>query len=392
MLAGEQDVETTVTNIQQRIDAAMNPIVEEPTGTVAPQEQIDLVTTPTTPAQVFAQTQSTVPLFEYIPSQWIDWRPAAHIGPAIYFLDIARMRTDLGLSDVAEASRDETRLALIEGLNTQGLYLAYPSILPLRDSALEQWGWDIMDIAQVLYLPDLETSIILGNFGRPEITERILEKGYEEQPLREFTYFEKHNQYLKFAIKPDTLIISPHQSVIENLIQQKADARNSSATHPSVTELFGHAEGMWGAYLAASGDLAAFDKQTLHRLDEFWSEQAAETLKERYGLEDLQSEAGWSLMMIAFWGSEEATQLRLLYLYPLEEEATADMELVKTTLTETPSFRDLQKTWSDFVTLESVQVQDNVLIAQVITEDESLLGDSIRERDFFGFLPIRYNP
>jgi len=300
-------------------------------------------------------------------------------------------RTDLGLPTVGKKDSQEVRLDLTIGMITQGLDWIHPSMQPLSSGAFKQWGWDVTDVAQAVYLSDAQTSLLFGDFGRPEVKEMIVAKGYVEAELGEFAIYVADGDVIQFAVKPDTLIVSPLESILSIFVAVNTGSEPSLAQHPSVEPFLGHVEGAWGALVAPSGDLAAYEEQRQERLRGYPEDMPS--IWDALGVPEIQAEPyAWDCMMIAFWGSDQETILYLLYHYPSQEIANADVDLVRMSLTETPSFQYLTRTWADLLNLESVEVQQTVLVARATTGDRSFIGNAFDNRDYYGFLPTRTVP
>jgi hypothetical protein len=325
-------------------------------------------------------------LLQYFPSEWADYHPSEALGPGMHFVDFARMRGDLDCPPITGEDDRNAKLGLISQLNTEGLGLG-PMTLASA-SAFDEWGWDIADVDVMMYCSLNRTWIFLGKFARPEIIDRLSQKGYRGRALEEFTIYTTETEDLKFAVKPnDTLIVGPSESAIEDLIRQKTESRDGMGGHPSVASLLEHLEGAWGAFMAPSGDLAAFWASVRASLDVF-PPDVRESLAELYG-PGQERQAVWDTMAIAFWGSKrDPTVLSFLYHYPSEEEANKDLALVEIALTTMPSLRPIGRVWADLVTLRNIDVQGTVLKATASTNSKSLIGDAINNRDF-GFLPAR---
>lgn len=320
-------------------------------------------------------------LLGYMPYEWVENHPDEPLGPHIQFLDIARMREDLHLPPVSGTDDRSAKLGLLTGLNTQGGTLA------ASDSTFfDEWGWDIADVDQVLVSFVHDASILLGDFERPEIKERLLEKGYSQRMLGEFTIFNSKTEDFTFGFKSDdTIIMAENESAVEDLIRQGTGSGDSAGQHPSVVALVDHLGGAWGAFMAPGGDVAAFADRVRWNVQ---PDEIHESFSKIYRL-DMNPELGWDFMAIGFWGSEQATTaLRFLYHYPSEDEAKKDVTLARQGLTEMPLLTARSRVWGDLLDLQSVQVHGTVLQATATTHSKSLIGSAITQSDL-GFLPIR---
>lgn len=373
-------------------DALTPPAATPTTGptvapTAPPTEPPPTATPEPTPTVV--PTATAVPsgalktLLGYIPPLWADFHPdrLQGIRDALHFVDVARMREEMGLPPVRGEDSRQAKLEVITKLNPQAA-IGAADLHPESGSTFEQWGWDIADIDQSLFFPASGVSILLGNFGRPQIRERLLQKGYDERAVGEFTIYTSDGTPREIALKPDTLMISSRLSILENHIRWKMASLPGLDSHASVAPLMKYLQDTWGAILAASGTPEAYSEEL--RLP---AELQTELEKYRVGGVHY---AAWDFMAIAFWGSGETDTLRFLYHYPSSEEANKDVELVRVALTEMPSLHSSARiqTWGDLLTLESVQVEDSVLIAEATTSRRGFMATSVVNLNFT-FLPLR---
>jgi hypothetical protein len=118
--------------------------------------------------------------------------------------------------------------------------------------------------------------------------------------------------------------------------------------------------------------------------------EVVEVLEEKYPTATAEYHAAWDVMAVAFRGEGETDVLRFLYHYPSSAEAEQDVKLVRTALTEMPSLRSSGRveTWGDYLTLESITVEDSVLIAQATTTRKRLILTTLMSRDYT-FVPLR---
>jgi len=299
----------------------------------------------------------------------------------MHFVDMARMREEMGLPRVRGEDSRQAKLEFITKLKPQAA-IGAGDLHPESGSAFEQWGWDITDIDQSLYFPEGQVSILLGNFGRPQIRERLLQKGYQERPVGEFTIYSAEATPREIALKPDTLMISSYEPILENHIRWQMARQPGLDRHPAVAPLMKHVTNVWSAILAASGDPKAYSGEL--RLP-----AKLMTALEKYRTGDTYY-AAWDFMVIAARGSGEMDTLRFLYHYLSPEEANKDILLVRVALTEMPSLRDSShvQMWGDLLTLESVRVEDSVLIAEATTSRKGLMATSVVNLDCT-FLPLR---
>ena len=352
-----------------------------PAPTITPTAPPTAMPTPT----YHVRSDGLQTLLAYIPSQWADYHPDDILGPAIHFLDIAQMRQDLGLPSVTGADSREDKLSLLTGMNTQGFGLGFADLDFRNARTFEEWGWDIADVDQTLYFEGGDSCILLGNFQRPEIKRRLLDKGYKERTVRAFEVFVAENKSPKFALKSDTLIISSRETTLEDLIPSAMGSRQGLDRHPSVASLLEHLDSAWGALLAPTGNIGAVsDGLRGAKLPSEFGDAVLQAYR-LYG----EPQIAWDMMAIGFWGTKGiTTTLTFLYHYPSSQEATADIAVAKKSLTEIPSLSRRGQTWGDLLELRNVGVNDSVLKATATTKNKSLIGPSIANRDM-GYLVIR---
>jgi len=309
-----------------------------------------------------AERDALASLLRYIPPVWADTHPADLLGPPLYFLDLARMRRELG----SPAS-----------LSTQGLELMPDSDQFLGSGAEARWGWDLADIDQSLYVPDVAVAVLQGRFRLAEIEDRLRAQGYRGESLGPFTVWVLESGGLVLISKPGALIVSESEIVARELAQQTIDPVPTLDHQPAMAELLPYLQGAWGALLAPSGDPAAIDPQIRGYLGQAWpSLQPGKDVR-----------AGWDMLAIAFSGPQARTVLRFLYHYPSPEEAARDVGLVRAGLTAGAVLRSPGQTWGSLVRLQGVQAEGNLIVATA-TAGQSLLGEMARRRDL-GFLPFR---
>jgi hypothetical protein len=334
-----------------------------------------------------------VTLLSYIPAAWADQHLPGFFGPTLYLINVAQIRTDLEIPPVTGVDSRKDKLDLLLGLNTQGLKWVPKEIEPTSSVAVDEWGWDIADVGQILCLQDYETTIILGGFERPEIRDRLIEKGYVETEIGDFMLFSADDTNLQFALKPDTLIISgaaKETQLIELIATQITTNRLPGLeTHSSIIPVLEHFEGIWGALLAPSPDWVTFSDHL--NIDNWLSlpQDVAENLKEMLKDKRPAQPFAWDFMAITFRGSEKQTYLQFLYHYSSNEEASKDVELVATTLTETPSVASRGGRWADLMSLDDVEIYDAVLVAQARTQSKELIGNAVEHLDYWAFVPLR---
>lgn len=333
-------------------------------------------------------------LLSYVPQTFADLHLPVFFGPTLYIANIVQIRSDLGISpSIDGASNRKDKLDLIIGLNTQGLLLMPDVINPIDSGNFEQWGWDVADIEQALYLPEFELAVLLGTFERPEIRNSLVEKGYSESREGDFVIFTSDNtEEPHFAWKTDTLIVSASENetkALETLLMNNSITPGLQ-THPSVVPMLKHLDGIWGAVFAPSTDWVGFSKSLNIDGWLFLKKQEVDIFQGFLDKKQQTDSLAWDFMMTTYKSDEKETNIRVLYHYPSEAEAMKDLDLVKATLTEAPSVKYRgQRTWGDLLRLESIGVDDTILIVDAHTQNKSLFGEVFESHDYFGLLPIR---
>lgn len=366
------------------------------TATLAPTSTPAPTATPTTmptPTQASTGMERFQVLLAYMSSEWADNHPYEALPPGILLFDVARMHTDLGLPPMTGADDRKVKLGLISGMNTQGFGLAYLDLT--NASAFDKWGWDIADVDQLLNDLSGGITILLGDFERPEIEERLLSKGYQARRVGEFIVYTEGTEQVEFAIKSDTLIISQDESEIERLLQHKPSTGRGLNRHPSVVALLDHlGDDAWGIWITPHGDADAFSAYAQNALDVISkiekkeiANRFAEFYKPGQGVE-----FEWDMMALGWREQNDLTALTFLYHYPSEEEAQKDVPLLRKILTEMPNLTHRgRRLWGDIISLQSVEARDTVVKAVATTNNKTLIGPSYPNRDF-GFLPFRAVP
>ncbi len=326
-------------------------------------------------------------MLAYLPSTWADFNLPVPFGPAIHFVDIQQLREDMDIGPITGTSdaADKRALSIQLGLNIQGIAYLPQAIQPVASSTYGEWGWDIADVHQILYLPDLATAIYKGDFGRPDIRSQLQEKGYTAGTLHEFALYTSTEDSLAFALTTDILIFGVLRDVQE-IASFISIGDPGLDTHPAVQMVLSHLDGVWGAILAPSPDLIGYSNQVGQQMEELMDEAMREVLEGRFPSSEATS-VGWDFMAIGFQGAETST-LTIVYHYPSTSEANAAIPLVEKFLTETPSLTSLGSTWSDFMTVEDVSSKDSAVVAIAQTEVRGLIGNAFEQRDFFAFLPV----
>jgi len=334
-----------------------------------------------------------VELLSYIPADWADQHLEAAFVPTIYLLDIEAMRTDLNIPSITGADSRKDKLDLILGLSTQGLDWKTDEVDPMSGGAFDEWGWDVADIGQVLHSPDVRFTVLLGNFERPEIRERLTEAGYEKREVSGFELYSAETKNLQFAWKEGVLVISTAEKgsqIIEAILAQMDKKELPGLqTHPSVESIVSRFGGIWGAVLSPSPDWTEVKALKETDFGKQLSPEMAEKFDEMLEGSELEEGFVWDIMAITFRGVEEDTLVDLIYHYPSESVAQENISLVEKTLTETPSMASRRLIWGEKLTLEDIEVDQTIVVAHARTQDKELIGQAISHRDYYAFLPVR---
>ncbi len=363
----------TPANVQPT-ESSAHPVTSVPTIASAPT---------TAPVPLPVRADALPLLLSYVSPEWANDHTGDVLAGEIVLLDIARMRHDLNIGPITGTDNRKAKLPLISGINMQGYGADY-----MDADYFKQWGWDMADVDQQLLFLDDGTLILLGHFDRPAIKERLAAQGYQARPLGDFTIYTKDApRASQFALKADTLIISPKTSVVESLIERKGAARPGLDQHPAIAAFLPHLDDIWGVVFAPRGDVAAYSRllEALSTMPEASVPPMKQWLEAR---REQTPQIAWDVMAVGWRGSKTSTDLTFLYYYLSTDDARQDVALLKTALTESPSFWGRSRLWADLVALKDVTAQGKVLIAQATTNSKSLIGASITNSDW-GFLPIR---
>ena len=306
------------------------------------------------------------------------------LGPTFYFLDYRQMRHDLGVTVPAAEMSPEQRTTVQRGLNTQNLEWAVPNL------GVEDWGWDIYDVDQSLLLVDFARWVLQGTF-RPEVGERLVEKGYTETQSLGFSIFRQDGATYQFAVRADMLIIAPAEDTqgmhFGTVVARAANPEPGLESHLAVQPLLERCQGVWGAVLMPSPDVVSFAQE---RVQDLAMPGAYEQFIQEWFVDAQVEPYGWDFMAITFHGSGDTTALQFLYYYPSAEQAQQDVALARQSLTETALPRYRGCILGDYMTLENVAVQDTILVAQAQTPSKALLGDLLQAFDYWGFMLVRH--
>jgi len=364
------------------------------------QEAISSLTPSTSLEKKAMATQTAVPqtavsllqLLEYLPSYYGDVHLPA-IGPWIVFLDFERMRSDLGIQFISGNSTRQEKLLFLTGMKTQNLKFIPDGFSDIKSgNAYTELGWDIADVDQSLYLPEINLAILKGRFEAPEIQAKLMSKGYKSEVIGDFTLF-SDNEFYSLAWKPDTLIIANIQSEIDfakRTIEFVGSENQSLSEHSIIKKIIPILiDSPWGIVLLPSPDFVAFDKQTRSSIEDNFPPETAGPLLELMGT-DTPLPAKWDFMTAAYVPDQKRYTIRLMYNYPTDVDARSDEELVRSTLTEMPSLKQRGALWKDLVSINDLSIQNTMIVVSLQTDRPNLLGDCINGAEW-GLLPIRYD-
>ena len=327
-----------------------------------------------------------VALLEYIPGQIAEVQHAPRlIGYPIHYLDVARMRADLGVRRISGASNRKDKLSLITGLKTQGL--GFAPIDLTSATAYEEWGFDIADVAQSLCLPIDQLAIIAGNLALETIDERLIQKGYAASSEGEYILYSATDAEWTFFLKPGLLLIGPDERYLRAFIAQKADPSSSLAQHPSMQALLGEIQPMWGALLTDAGDLRALRELVLERMAQLSEEMQAKIRAADPYLTGDPCEYRWDYAVLAFRNSGGQANMHLMYHFASEKWAGEGASLLPDQLARNHTLANPDRTWADLLSIQQCVARGPVLVLDAITSHNTLLGASVQHEDL-GFLPI----
>jgi hypothetical protein len=362
------------------------PQVTSPTPTVAvsagdaaafPTETPSVQTMPASSGSIENGFQE---LLSYVSPQWIERHDGDVFGAGIQLADVAQVRQDLSIPLITGASSSKEKVNLILGLSNQNF-----GVTPndsKSPSSFQKWGWDIADIDQTLTFGDDYTSIMRGNFDRPIIKDRLEAQGYQASTYGGFTLFLKAGkparQEPQFAWKGDTLIIGWEEATVRSLIDRKTSGKAGLDQSATMQKIMPHLAGAWGVYLAPRGSLDGYARwlqlQSMTAKDQSFYKPWLDARLKRAG------QIAWDALAIS-WHGKQPVDLQFLYLYPTQDEAQKDTDLVKESLTTAPNFNRNQP-WGKVLNLETVEIDDAFVVATVTTTNESLIGKAIRDEEW----------
>ena len=329
-------------------------------------------------------------LLEYIPAGLVDLHLSGHVGYPMHYIDVARIRQDLGIGSLTGADDRKAKLDLIAGLKIQGLELAPFELDPTAATAYEEWGWDIADVAQCLYLPTDKAVIVAGEFDADTVVDRLVQKGYSGTADSGSTIYAAADEEWYFVVDDDCLLISADLTTLQVFISQKLDPASSLAIHPSMLALLQEAQPMWGALLTTSSDLSGL-RQYLTESN-FW---AALPARERAALHEFLDPSDddtclyrWDLALLTFRNAQEEPNQRYLYHYISEEQANEEAASLPDQLARVHSVANTASTWAEILVPYSSEAQGEVLVFEATTAHETMLGLGTMEWMDVGFLPI----
>lgn len=322
-------------------------------------------------------------LLAYLPTSWMSNHLPVAWGPALHFVDVAQIRHDLELGDFTGADEFAAKRDLVLNVANQGLPYLPDKLYIVGSGSFASLGWDIADVAQVLYIPDADTAILQGDFSRPEIQTALQARG-TGTPHRAFTLYAAANDGLTMAWKEDTLLVSGSadgEYLVKALIDNQAYP--GLAVQTKIQALLPHMAGAWGAVLAPSPDTAEFSEQNMANMPQEMQDQLAE----RFG-SLVMPPLAWDFMALQYRQEGEMNRLVLVYNYPTEEIAAANRTTVVLALTTTPSTQLPGRTWADLLTVDRATTLENQVIVTAHTDALNFVGGAFKQRDFTGFLAL----
>ena len=363
-----------------------------PTSTSTSTATATLTHTPlptSTPTQELVQAGDIAhltELLEYIPAALTDIHPARVLGPTLYYADVEHVRANLEVGSITGADDYAAKLYLISQLATQGLAIAPLAIT--STTAYEEWGWDIADVMQLLYIPGDQLAIIVGDFAAT-VTERLEQKGYAARSEGDYTFYTATDAQWVFALTSDVLLVGPTVDVLRIVIAQKQASFSSLATDPALVALLQEVQPTDGAWLVMSGDLVA-----LCETYDLMLEDIKDTVPQKQrdmieSLNDLYSTVcvyRWDVGLVTFQRSGEQTDLRFVFHYASEEVAAEEAKDLPEQLSQR-SFMQDAGIWTEILNVAGLEAQGTVVRFDAMTTDDSFIGDSIYQRNT-GYLPV----
>ena len=328
------------------------------------------------------QTKSILlDLFSYVPASLVDYHPGDIYGSQVNYFDFDSMAYDLDLPDEKGANEWKSKLALVTGYQYQGLAAFPKHIDAINYNSFETLGWDFSDVSQSLYLVQQDTAILRGDFDIRHIEEVLNAQNYHSMKTGAFTIYTSEEDEYCYGVSDETLIIATSADDVDVLIWQYENSQSSAAQLPSLQQLVAAIEAPQGFTLLSSGDLSSFHVENPILLEGI------------PGLGEInQYRFDWNLCMIAYHGEKDGkqTQLEVLYTFPSDNVAKANVSLVRDSLTNQVSFDTLSLTkWSSLLTLSSVEQEQNLVVVRATTSRKTLIGSSFTNRDYYGWFPAR---
>jgi hypothetical protein len=384
--ADTQQKPTATVTLQHGLPASLSPTATMTTTTIQP--VTPTVGMATTPASNLAPTPTSIPiqdsLFSFIPEGWANIHlTTAQFGPFIYYINYASIRAELNLGNVTGASDpiDKRAYQSVIDKATQGLVM-FPDIhSPNKISIFfGQWGWDIPDITQALYLPDFEILFLRGTFDFQKIQTNLASKGGLHQSRGE-GYVLYQNADFYYAFVSDVMVIGTNKfstAFIEQLYQYRQQSGQTLADNPFVKTVYNEPNRLWGIVLMTAADLSGLSPaQPLKPIPTI----ALKGLEYSLGPFTPVAWPHWDLIAASFRGLHGGIQLKISYHFQNLDSMASDMETIKQAL-KSPSFVYTGKTWSELMTLENIEVIGDMVMLTATTTYRDLLGGSIQGRDY----------
>lgn len=276
------------------------------------------------------------------------------VGPVVYLLDLARIRSDLDLPHVSETLTTAQRLKLIEAINGLGFDLSYLNLAD--ENFAEQWGWDITDVSHLLRftssVDNTELFAMRGNFDGTRIEQRLKQRGYKSttSPSPGFKkFFSAQRDQPTLTWRENVLLMGTD---VADLDVATLTGGRSQKLSPNLQPLLPHLPEAWSIIMAPGGATAA-----------------------------------WDVMALAYNGSQQSDNLKFVYSYPSATEARQDVDLIKERVAKTTSGLTSQP-WATQITIDAAQAADQVLTAKGNATQIAAIHKAFLEGDV-GFLPFR---
>jgi len=325
-------------------------------------------------------------MLEYMPNYLAEVRPTDLYGYVIHYVDVARIREELGVGAISSADELSAKVGLIAGLKIQGLKLG--PFDPTEPSAYDQWGWDVADIDQSLYLPFDRVAILAGRFDATLVTEKLEGEGYTGSSYGATTIYTAEGKEWSFGVSPDVLLIAADTQDMRVCVDQKQIPEGSMAALPNMLALLQEAQPMWGALLLTSSDLHGLRELFAEQWDQFPANERRAYLEFVDPNGDDTCEYLWDLALLTFRNPRQQPEQRYLYHFATERQADEHASALVNQLARVHSIRNLASTWAEILVPQRSEAHGEVLVFEATTMHETMLGLALEVSDV-GFLPIQ---